>query len=399
MTPDFIRAVQVAAERFRVPAPNLLACIETESLGIVSCSIEHETGTTTREPIIRWEGHYFDKRLDPKTRTVARKRGLAAPKAGQIKNPAQQQARWDRLLLPAMKINEKAALESISIGVGQVMGAHWDKLGYPSPQEMFANARSDGGINLMCLYCKRFGLIDELQRGDFAGFARGYNGPAYRANRYDSKMLAASRKWAVKLKTSTKVNSEDAAKVDGMLRMGTSGRRVFEAQTLLQRAGFAVKIDGDFGPAMKRAVMGFQERAKLKLVDGIIGPDTWQALEEFKVDPREVPGVPGPVEAVVVTQEGRTGAVVAGAGATIGAAKDAVQGAADKVSEVAGGSSVLDHVHTGLTILVVLLVVAGAAWALYGWWKANQTRGVITEPPPADPPSETVDDTHPSPFT
>jgi hypothetical protein len=35
------------------------------------------------------------------------------------------------------------------------------------------------------------GLVDELRRNDWAGFARGYNGPGYADNRYDTKLASA----------------------------------------------------------------------------------------------------------------------------------------------------------------------------------------------------------------
>jgi hypothetical protein len=37
-------------------------------------------------------------------------------------------------------------------------------------------------------FIKSNGLVDELQRLDWAGFAKGYNGEGYRANRYDTKL-------------------------------------------------------------------------------------------------------------------------------------------------------------------------------------------------------------------
>jgi len=59
------------------------------------------------------------------------------------------------------------------------------------------------------------------------------------------------------------------------------GEWVLYAQQLLQKAGFEPqdhKIDGLYGPNTKEAVRDFQGARGLK-VDGVIGADTWAALE------------------------------------------------------------------------------------------------------------------------
>src|SRR5690606_17709777 len=46
------------------------------------------------EPLIRFEGHYLDRRLAGAAREEARRQGLASPQAGKVKNPTAQAARW-----------------------------------------------------------------------------------------------------------------------------------------------------------------------------------------------------------------------------------------------------------------------------------------------------------------
>ena len=41
------------------------------------------------------------------------------------------------------------------------------------------------------MFLKANGLISKLQRHDWAGFARGYNGSAYAKNQYDTKLAVA----------------------------------------------------------------------------------------------------------------------------------------------------------------------------------------------------------------
>src|SRR5690606_25270261 len=141
---------------------------------------------------------------------------------------------------------------SISIGIGQVMISHWKTLGYASPSDMFNKVTQSfpNQLNAMTSYIVKFGLLDELERHDWAGFARGYNGPAYAKHGYHTKLAAAYRKYAGK----------DAPKspAAGMLRLGSKGARVRELQQLLVRAGHSITVDGDFGPATKTAVMDFQ---------------------------------------------------------------------------------------------------------------------------------------------
>jgi peptidoglycan hydrolase-like protein with peptidoglycan-binding domain len=48
-------------------------------------------------------------------------------------------------------------------------------------------------------------------------------------------------------------------------------------QTLLNRHGQAVEVDGEFGEQTEAAVRSFQ-RAKGLAVDGIVGDQTWTAL-------------------------------------------------------------------------------------------------------------------------
>jgi hypothetical protein len=102
----------------------------------------------------------------------------------------------DKLRIAA-SYNREAALMSASWGVGQVMGYHWEALGYSSLQH-FINCMYHSEakqLEAMIRYIKVNNLIDELQRHDWAGFARGYNGRAYKKNNYDEKLRQAYRKY------------------------------------------------------------------------------------------------------------------------------------------------------------------------------------------------------------
>lgn len=145
-----------------------------------------------REPLIRFEGHYFDRLLPPASRGAAREAGLAHPRAGRVRNPAGQAARW-ALLSRAVRLDAAAAYASTSWGLGQVMGAHWRALGYPDPLALAAAARrsAEGQFEVLARFLRLGGLHRLLERGDHRGFARRYNGPAFARNRYDTKIAAA----------------------------------------------------------------------------------------------------------------------------------------------------------------------------------------------------------------
>jgi len=124
----------------------------------------------------------------------------------------------------------------------------------------------------MAAFIRKNNLVDELQALNWASFARQYNGPSYKVNKYDTKMARAYAEFGG---TNLSVTGDPM-----FLRLGHSGAEVREMQVMLRRAGYPLIIDGDFGPATKRSVMGFQRDSGLT-VDGIVGPATWSALDSI----------------------------------------------------------------------------------------------------------------------
>ncbi|WP_243398309.1 peptidoglycan recognition protein family protein [Deinococcus koreensis] len=62
------------------------------------------------------------------------------------------------------------------------------------------------------------------------------------------------------------------------VRQGDSGAAVQAAQGQLAARGYAVGVDGVFGPGTEAAVRSFQTSRALS-ADGVVGPNTWLALE------------------------------------------------------------------------------------------------------------------------
>lgn len=267
---------QVAQEEGLDPAA-LLAIAEVESGGRAFAYVGGR-----KEPLIRFEGHYFDRLLNDENRKNARNAGLSSPKARQIKKPRSQADRW-RLLDKASQIDRSAALQSVSWGMGQVMGSHYKTLGYASVDDLVQEARGSiaGQMRLMVRFIRKNDLVHFIEQRDWAGFARRYNGPAYKKNSYDTRIAAAyARHSNGKLKRSITERLGLAGKNRYLRAFQTDNQtgEVKALQGMLTAAGYGVQIDGVFGVETDRALRQFQTVQKLA-VDGVFGPKSKAALK------------------------------------------------------------------------------------------------------------------------
>lgn len=328
-----ISKVKVIAARMGVDAAALLAVAEVESAGVTEWNVNGNP-----RPPIRFEGHYFYKKLKGDKLKAAVAAGIANPKAGAVKNPSSYGARY-ALLERAAKIDSKAAYESTSWGLGQVMGDHWKKLGYSSVDAM-VNAAStvDGQIDIMARYIEKFNLVDELQSKGWKAFASQYNGPAYKKNRYDTKMAAAYSIYSKKLKGH--VTS------DGVPVGGNDVVKVYQRD--LKRLGFYKgAVDGVAGPETKAAVKAFQKANGL-VADGKYGKMTDEAVDR---------------QIAALDSAGGDTAVKTGTGVTgTGAVVDIIKEQTDQLQSVAQYSHLI-------TYAVIAFVVAGVGLTIYGLWK------------------------------
>ena len=94
----------------------------------------------------------------------------------------------------AKTIDESSALESCSWGLFQIMGYHWQALGYKNVVEFVELLHKNEGNHWQAF--TRFVTADKalhkaLKAKNWAEFARRYNGPAYKKNRYDIKLATA----------------------------------------------------------------------------------------------------------------------------------------------------------------------------------------------------------------
>ncbi len=265
---ETIEAIGLVARQTGIEAAALLAVAEVESGGRAFARIGQR-----EEPPIRFEGHYFDRRLSPENRAAARRARLSSPEAGGVNNPKSQAGRW-RLFERAAAIDRRAACESVSWGLGQVMGAHWAWLGYADVEALAAEARSGalGQARLMARYIEKAGLIPALRARNWVAFARGYNGPGYKRNGYHLKIGAA---YARHLRAA----GETPADAEMVLRAGARSDAVRDLQLSLTALGHPADADGIFGLATAAALRRFQTEHGLT-ADGVAGPQTCARLSE-----------------------------------------------------------------------------------------------------------------------
>lgn len=262
-----VNEIKQAAQDAGLEPAALLAVTAVESAGQVFALVEGK-----QEPLIRFEGHYFDRRLNGEQQQQARTQGLASPTAGAIANPKTQPDRW-KMLKQAAAIDTQAAYESVSWGLGQVMGAHWQWLGYANVEALVEEARSGafGQVRLMVRYIEKASLAEALRNHDWPAFAHGYNGPNYKKNNYDEKIADAYVHYATGKPLKAPPQSP-------LLRPGSQGEAVAHLQRSLTALGYPVTADGIFGPATLSAAQKFQADHGLD-ADGVIGKRTSEAIE------------------------------------------------------------------------------------------------------------------------
>lgn len=120
-----------------------------------------------------------------------------SPRVSNVKAGGYESAtgEYTRLYI-AMQLDADAALQSVSWGIGQVMGFNWKLCGEKTLMGFILamHHNEDVQLSLMVQFIKSVGADDELRRHDWAGFAKIYNGPAYARNQYDAKLAAAYKR-------------------------------------------------------------------------------------------------------------------------------------------------------------------------------------------------------------
>lgn len=104
---------------------------------------------------------------------------------------------YDRLA-EAITKNREAALQSVSWGIGQIMGENYRAAGFRNVEDMVAamSDSEDQQLTAMANFLTSTGLQSPLQSHDWTSFARGYNGVNYAINRYDVRLAGEYQKYS-----------------------------------------------------------------------------------------------------------------------------------------------------------------------------------------------------------
>lgn len=173
-------------------AAKILGCDIAAVRAVIEVEAAGDGFLADGRPKILFERHHFSHRT--KGQFDARYPNISNPQRGGYLGGDAEYGRFYQ----ALQLDASAAVESASWGIGQVMGFNWQVCGERSLMGfVFAMHDSeDAQLMLMVQYIKRSGLDDELRRHDWAAFARGYNGAAYRRNKYDEKLASAWARFA-----------------------------------------------------------------------------------------------------------------------------------------------------------------------------------------------------------
>jgi len=189
-------ALSKAAGDVGVGLPALWAVMTVETKG---CGF-----LPNRRPQILFERHIFHQRTNGRFSATAP--DVSNPSAGGYGSTGAHQ--YDRLD-SAIKLDRKAALESTSWGLGQVMGFNAADVGYANAEDMVEAmcASEDAQFQAMIAFIIRNNLTNYLQSADWAKFANYYNGRDFQKNKYDEKLAKAHARFVTGPLPSLKVRT------------------------------------------------------------------------------------------------------------------------------------------------------------------------------------------------
>lgn len=163
--------------------------VEAEALEAVATA-ENNGGTGYDEsgrPLILFEPHIFARRTN--NRFNETHPAISYPSFDARRYPRSQDERWAQLA-EAYALSPQEALAATSWGAFQLMGYQYQSAGYATVEAFILDLAHSPQHQLAAWarWIQSNGLVDEIQRKDWAGFARGYNGPGYAAGGYDRRI-------------------------------------------------------------------------------------------------------------------------------------------------------------------------------------------------------------------
>jgi hypothetical protein len=150
-------------------------------------------------PQILYEAHIFHRLTKGEHATKMDRNGVAlsSPKWNRALYGKAGAAQYDRLD-DAAEHDSDAAHKSASWGMFQILGTNHAAAGHDDIQSFVDAMRSGAGAHLDAFvsFVKTNRLDRALRAHDWKAFARGYNGPGFAANQYDTKLENAWKKWS-----------------------------------------------------------------------------------------------------------------------------------------------------------------------------------------------------------
>jgi putative chitinase len=133
-------------------------------------------------------------------------------------------------------------------------------------------------LKIACEFWKKKSLNQFCDSDDVVDLTRRINGGK---NGLDERRVFTAKAKAAVARIEGFVLAGEAPPSNGrpVLRRGSKGDAVGELQRQLQKLGFMVAVDDDFGAGTEVAVAAFQKQGRLDPVDGIVGNDTWTAMD------------------------------------------------------------------------------------------------------------------------
>jgi Protein of unknown function (DUF3380). len=157
-------AINLLSRNFSIDEAFLKAFIEVETGGQ---GFDPQTG----KMIIQFEPAWFRK-----------KEPYAPSGMWSLNGVERQKAEWDAFM-DACNINEASAMESTSIGLGQILGLHYKRLGYKDVYGMWYEAENDiyHQVLQLCQFLTTdLSLMQAIARKDWHTIASIYNGKGYK---------------------------------------------------------------------------------------------------------------------------------------------------------------------------------------------------------------------------
>ena len=170
-------SIDKLAKEYNIPKDNLRKVIAVESGGF-------GFDKTTGKILIQFEPSWF-KRLFPRWANFA---------GFWVNNGVEKQPQEWKAFNDAFSKNPTAAMESTSLGIPQIMGFHWKKLGFSSVGA-FWDFMKVSEHNQLAMMVKFISLNPKmytaLQKGDWDTFAYYYNGAQYKKFKYAERLRKA----------------------------------------------------------------------------------------------------------------------------------------------------------------------------------------------------------------